>query len=479
MFPSLPIDWHSHWAQTLEFAAYVLVAGTVTVHVLLRRSAVPAALGWIGLAWLSPFLGGLVYYVFGINRVSRRGSKLARGGEARGTDQPAPARPPVSPHIAALAPIGRRITASPLSAGNRIAILETGDEAYPAMLEAIAGATKSIALASYIFRDDDAGRDFSDALIAAKARGVEVRVLLDSIGVGYFRPGTLRRLKRGGVSAARFLHTWVPWRMPFLNMRNHKKLLIVDGALGFTGGLNIGAENLARAPIAERVGDIHMRIEGPVVRQLMESFARDWSFTAEEELSGDVWWPALATTGDGFARGIDSGPDADIYKLEALLGAALAQAKARIRIVTPYFLPDDRLLFAIALAQLRGVTVDIVIPEKTDYFFLDWAMRAHLRFFSRAPESIYLSPRPFDHAKLMTVDGEWGLIGSSNWDTRSLRLNFEFDLECYDHKFVTALDLLIDARIAHGTKLDREALMAAPRWRRLRDAFVRLLLPYL
>ena len=216
-----------------------------------------------------------------------------------------------------------------------------------------------------------------------------------------------------------------------------------------------------------------------MARHLLARFSRDLIFTAEDELSGDVWWPALSATGDGFARGIDSGPDADIYKLEALLGAALAQAKARIRIVTPYFLPDDRLLFAIALAQLRGVTVDIVIPEKTDYFFLDWAMRAHLRFFSRAPESIYLSPLPFDHAKLMTVDGEWCLVGSSNWDARSLRLNFEFCLEVYGGELPETLGRHFETVLASSSPIDLAQVDSRPFPRKLRDAFAKLFSPYL
>jgi cardiolipin synthase len=281
------------------------------------------------------------------------------------------------------------------------------------------------------------------------------------------------------VRAARFLHTWVPWRMPFLNMRNHKKLLVVDGVVGFTGGLNIGAEYGARAPSDNYVDDVHARVTGPVVRYLTETFARDWSFTTGETLDEGIWWSPLDSAGLVFARGIRSGPDADIDKLETILSAALAQASTRVRIVTPYFLPDERLLFAIAQAHLRGIVVEILIPSQTDYFFLDWAMRAHLRFFEGAPAGNYFSPAPFDHAKLMTVDGEWCLIGSSNWDIRSLRLNFEFDLECFDRALAAEIDAIIDSRISRSHKFDPVALQSVPKWVRCRDAAVRLLLPYL
>ena len=237
-------------------------------------------------------------------------------------------------------------------------------------------------------------------------------------------------------------------------MRNHRKLLVVDGALAFTGGMNIGAENLQALHPKDFITDIHFRVQGPVVRLIMDAFARDWNFTTGEALDDDFWWPEQAAAGPVYARGLRSGPDADIYKLEMLLGAALSLAKKRIRILTPYFLPDARLQFAIAQACLRGVEVDIVIPEQCNYLVMDWAMRAHLRFFRHMAVNIYTTPLPFDHSKLCTLDDGWCLIGSSNWDARSFRLNFEFDLECYDAALAKKLDAIIDAKIARGTRLD-------------------------
>jgi cardiolipin synthase len=473
------ISWPSPLIVWLAVSVCVLIASVVSVHVLLTKRDVRAALGWIGLTWFSPLLGGVVYYIFGINRVTRRALKFKtpEGDGASPTGPPPHMDVPVN--IAVLADMGLEATGSPLLAGNRVSLLQGGDEAYAAMITAISDARKSIVLASYIFRNDAVGHTFVDALAEAHRRGVAVRVLLDSIGTGYLYSGAFRRLKARGVRTARFLHTWVPWRMPFLNMRNHKKLLVVDGVVGFTGGLNIGAEYGVRARSDNYVDDVHARVTGPVVRYLTDTFVRDWSFTTGETLDGDIWWPLLDSPGVVFARGIRSGPDADIDKLETILSAAFAQARTRVRIVTPYFLPDERLLFAIAQASSRGIIVEILIPSKTDYFFLDWAMRAHLRFFEGAPADIYFSPAPFDHAKLMTVDGEWCLIGSSNWDIRSLRLNFEFDLECFDRALVAEIDAIIDSRIARSHKLDPVALQSASKWVRTRDAAVRLLLPYL
>ena len=187
----------------------------------------------------------------------------------------------------------------------------------------------------------------------------------------------------------------------------------------------------------------------------------------------------LPACGPVQARGLRSGPDADLYKIEMLAGAALMLAKKRLRIVTPYFLPDQRLQFAIAQASMRGVEVEIVLPQKSDHLFMEWAMMGHLRFFKHIAASVHLSPPPFDHSKLMTVDGEWSLIGSSNWDARSFRLNFEYDLECYQSDLTDRLDAIIDDRIARGRKLSYAELASRPVLIRLRDAAARLLMPYL
>ena len=463
--------------EAMVLAFHVLLAGLVTVNVLLKKNDVPRALGWIGLVWLTPIFGGLLYYLFGINRVTRRALKM-RWQKAR-SGGPDAACPDTAENIALLCAASGRISGEPLAAANALRILHRGDEAYPVMLDEIRRAQNCIALSSYIFRNDAAGRDFADALIDAARRGVKVRVLLDGIGAGYFFIPILYRMRKGGVSCERFMHTWLPWRMPFLNMRNHRKMLVVDGHIAFTGGMNIGAENSKHLAGPEAITDTHFRLEGPVVRVIMDAFARDWSFTTGEWLEDDCWWPALPPAGEVFARGVRSGPDADIYKSEMILGAALSLARKRIRIITPYFLPDPRLQFAIAQAGMRGVAIQIVIPAKTNQTLMNWAMRGHLRFFRHIRAGIIATPAPFDHSKLCTVDGEWSWIGSSNWDARSMRLNFEMDVECVNRDFTARLDAMIDEKIARGTRIDPEALASEPVWLRLRNAAARLLMPYL
>lgn len=479
--PSLELNLPFDLNVNLIALADALAAAVVTAHILLRKHDVRAAIGWIGLAWLSPIAGPALYYFFGINRVTRRAARLtpgvARRGPAVAAVSVAPDNPPLPENILTIARVGDRVTDHPLARGNAISPFFSGDEAYPAMLDAIGAARRSIALASYIFRADRVGNAFIEALREARGRGVEIRVLVDGIGSGYLFSSSVRELQRAGIVVARFMHHWLPWRMPFLNMRSHKKLLVVDGTIGFAGGLNLGAENLRRLRRARTVDDVHFRVDGPVVSQLMLTFAEDWNFTTGEALSGDTWWPDIAPAGPVLARGISSGPDEDIGKLEAILATAVAAAKQRLRIVTPYFLPDQRLMSGIELAALRGVQVDVVLPERSDHRLLDWAMRAHLRLMAVPGVTVYLTPTPFDHSKLATVDGVWCALGSANWDVRSLRLNFEFMLECYGVSTASDIDRVIDGKIARARRLSLLDGRSLPV--KFRDAAARLLLPYL
>jgi cardiolipin synthase len=456
---------------------HILLAICVTVHVLFHKRDAGASIGWIGLAWFSPILGSALYVIFGINRVKRRASQLRRQRAARPV-----AEPPISPpgrddHLAALERAGDRITRHPAERGNAVAVLHNGDEAYPEMIAAIEAAETSVALSTYIFRADQAGDAFIDALVRACRRGVQVRVLIDGIGGGYFLSPTYRRLRRHQVPVFRFMHSPLPWRMPLLNLRTHKKLLVVDGRVAFTGGLNIGSENLVADCSRHPVRDGHFRFEGPVVAQLIDAFAADWFFVAEEDLVGDAWFPPLDGAGEAVARAIVSGPDEDLEKIEFMILEAIACARQSIKVTTPYFLPDDRLITALALAAMRGVEVDVIVPARSNHRALDWAMRAQIGPLVAAGCRIWRSPPPFNHSKMMTVDGIWCLIGSANWDMRSFRLNFELNMEVYHADIVQRIDDLMAAR--RGALMTGAELDDRPPSVKLIDSGARLMLPYL
>ena len=467
--------WNAYGALIVT-SLHVGLAVLVTMHVLLHKRDVPAAIGWMGLAWLSPIIGPGLYWMFGINRVRRRAYRISRRYAAR--------RPPLPPigalrseKYAALERAVGVITHRPTLAGNMITPLRNGDEAYPVMLQAIAEAKSTIGFTSYIFEADEAGPPFIEALIAAKRRGVEVRVILDGLGSGYIFSVAVYRLQRGGVKVARFLHSWLPWRMAFLNLRNHKKILVVDGQRGFIGGLNISAHNLKTCEPRSAVRDMHFEVRGPVVEQITEAFVTDWEFATSEELRGLTWFPQSPPCGPALARVVTSGPDQDIEKIEFMFLQAIGSAQRSIKIITPYFLPDERLITALALAAMRGIDVDIVVPENSDHRIIDWAVTAHISPILSAGGRIWRAPMPFEHSKLMTIDGGWSLVGSANWDQRSLRLNFELNMEVYDHDFTALITEKIAERRGDEIKLD--ALKARPLPIRLRNSAARLLLPYL
>ncbi|KPF72785.1 hypothetical protein IP69_02680 [Bosea sp. AAP35] len=471
---ALPTSLVDHGPLLLS-VGHVATAGVVTIHALMRKRDVPAAIGWIGLAWLSPMFGPLLYLGFGINRVKRRARRL------RGTDDGGPAAPetvviPAGP-TGSLQLAVRQITGSDTQPGSVSAVLDCGDEAYPKMLAAIEAATTSIALSTFIFRNDELGQRFIAALTRAHRRGVAVRVLIDGFGGGFLFSRAYHALRRNGVPAARYLHSLLPWKMPLLDLRLHKKILLLDGHSAFIGGLNIGAENMLATRPADPVRDVHFLVEGPVVLQVMSSFQDDWAFSTGEILEGPLWFPPIETRRSAPARTISSGPDQSVDQLLMVLLSAINSASSSLRIATPYFLPDEQVITALQLAALRGVAVDIVIPARNNHRLMGWAMQAHIRPLLKAGCRIWRSPRPFDHSKLATMDDHWCLIGSANWDARSLRLNFEITMEFYDGDLAQRLSRLIDSK--RGGAVTLEQIDA--RWPivKIRDAAARLLMPYL
>ncbi len=485
------MDWDNVWNLVKEIWPHLVAGLTFTVdlaaaaHVVLKKRDTRSAIGWVGIIWLVPILGVVLYVLLGINRVQRRaltlrgGARQAAGQFACAPGQLASLESPRAAHLSTLVKMVGELTTRPLMAGNEVKPLINGDEAYPEMLRAIGEAQKSVTLASYIFDNDRAGRMFAEALGAAVKRGVEVRVLIDDVGARYTWPSIEHALHAAGVPMARFLPTFLPGRWVYANLRNHRKIMVVDGREGFTGGLNIReGHDLALNP-AYPIQDLHFQIRGPVVTQLQEVFATDWEFATGEVLSGDRWRATAEQVGTVLARGITTGPDGDLDKLRMALLGAIACAESSISIVSPYFLPDETLIAALNVAALRGVQVDIVLPGVNNLWLVQWASMAQLWEVLERGCRVWLTPAPFDHAKLMVVDRLWTLLGSANWDPRSLRLNFEFNVECYDSDLAGRLQDWIGHKIAAARRLTLEQIEGRSLPVRLRDGIARLLTPYL
>ncbi len=433
-----------------------------------------------------PLAGPLLYLFFGVNRVRTRARKLRRltlplqfyderpevvtSAEVSSLALP--------PDFAPLARIGDSVTAKPLVGGNHIEALHNGEEVYPAMLEAIENARRSLYLTTYIFETNRTGLRFVEALAAAVKRGVDVRVLIDGIGEFYSFPPAGRILRKRGVQVARFMPPKLLPPTLHINLRNHRKILIADGALGFTGGMNIGDRHLtADGSRANRVVDIHFRLAGPIVQQMALTFLDDWRFCTGQETAFETMLPPDA--GDGICRVIDDGPNEEMDKLSMILVGAVSAAGSRVAIVTPYFLPPREMIAALQSAALRGVEVMLILPAKNNLPFVHWATRNLLWELLQRGVRVYYQPPPFVHTKLFLVDHAYVQVGSANLDPRSLRLNFELNVEVLDEAFARRLLAHVEQirRTSHEltlAELDNRSLAL-----RLRDALAWLFSPYM
>ena len=267
--------------------------------------------------------------------------------------------------------------------------------------------------------------------------------------------------------------------MASLNLRNHRKILVVDGQTAFTGGMNIRQGNVLAEKPKHPVQDLHFRVQGPVVGRLQEAFANDWAFTTGETLCQEIWFPELQESGTVIARVVTDGPDADFEILRWALLAALAEAETSVQILTPYFLPDQALVTALNLAALRGVRVDIILPEANNLPYMHWASRSLWWQVLERGCRLWLTPPPFDHSKLMIVDGHWVLLGSANWDARSLRLNFELNVECYGRDFADEMSKIVENKLRGAREVTLAEVDGRSYPAKLRDSIARLLSPYL
>jgi cardiolipin synthase A/B len=482
------MNWLDHLAEFWPYLAAgfsFLAALLASVHAVLNKRDSRAAALWLGFIWLLPALGPVLYIALGVNRIRRHAQSLRIGrGRRDGIPKPIPddmGEPHrlEAKHLRMLAHVVDRVATRPLVAGNHIQALVNGDQAFPPMLAAIENATTSISLATYIFDNDRSGNQFVAALGRAVARRVQVRVLIDDAGARYSWPSIVGQLKKAGVPVARFLPTLAPWRLTTMNLHNHRKLLVADGRIGFTGGINIRAGNVLADQPRKPVQDLHFKIAGPVVTQLQEAFANDWEFTTDEVLAGDAWFPGLKESGNAIARVITDGPDADYDKARWTLLGALSCAQSSVRILTPYFLPDQALITALNLAALRGVQVDIILPRKNNLSFVHWASRAMWWQVLERGCRLWLTPPPFDHSKLMIVDSHWVFLGSANWDPRSLRLNFELNVECYGRDFAGAMEVVVQNKLREAKPVTLEEVDGRSLPVKLRDGVTRLFTPYL
>lgn len=470
--------------QWISFALGGLVSVLGAGHALFSKRDPRSAFAWVAICLMWPVAGVLLYAIFGKNRIQTRarqlqGASLTDYNLVDYHTELSVASRALREHYPSLAILSGATSGRPLLAGARVDLLINGEEAYPAMLEAIDQARHSVYLASYIFDGGGIGQCFIDSLSAARHRGVEVRVLIDGVGRLYSFPRADKCLEKAGVATALYLPpSLLPPKMT-INLRNHRKLLVVDGETAFTGGMNIRQHHMAQSGKKHlRTEDIHFRVRGPVVQQLQAVFVADWHFASRIAINpGPFRGKALA---DGACcRVITDGPNDDIDKLTRILIAAIGTALNSIVIMTPYFLPSRELDLALQLAALRGVRVQIILPGNTNMPFVNWATFHMLDEMLAAGVEFYLYTGPFVHSKLLVVDDYYVQIGSSNMDPRSLRLNFEVTVEIYDEASAEPLVAYFADALAISRPLTAKQLARRSPIGRFGSAVFWLMSPYL
>ena len=467
------------WACGLAAALLHVVLVLFVVFHCLRAPREPrSSLLWIAITCAFPVIGFLFYLAVGINRMPAKRWRKKKSDEVLWNFLlPVPANGEIMQPSAYWREIARAprpvlrdsysLTLNQvldqlgmhdsLLGGNTVQALPDGTNAYPAMLHAIEQARHHIHLQSYIIAPDDAGRKLMELLARRAREGIRVRVLYDSYGSararwrGFFRAyASVPNMSVVGFSQANILR-----RQMQINLRNHRKLLVVDGASAFLGGLNISDGNLGIGGIRGAIHDFHFKVTGPSVLDLQYTFLRDWYYMTEEDpeiILGAPYFPSPVLAGDVPMRVLNAGPT-DVEALGDVFFNLICGAKKEILIVTPYFIPTEDLRSALRSAALRGVDVRILVPKRGNNWLAQYAARSFFEELLVSGVRIFERFPPFMHTKLIVADGRIVVLGSANFDTRSIRLNYETSMLVCDAKFGERMKALLHADLIQSTEV--------------------------
>lgn len=456
---------------TLSFSLWLLAQ---------RRLQPALTLSWLFAFILAPWVACPAFLISGYARhrrgVRRRNRPKRTHWRAR-LAAPAATREPAH-DLAGVARIAEAGTGFPVSQGNQVRIL---DEAYAitgAIAEAMEGAKDHIHFEYYILQPDETGQYFRDLLIRKAEAGVTCRVLVDHVGSFSLHEDFLAPLRKAGVQFAWFEPVRLT-RMRGAHLRNHRKLVIIDGKTAFLGSQNIGNEYLQwpRKKLSWR--DTQVRVAGPAVHALQTVFLEDWEMATAEKVQEERYFPPLLPQGAAPVQILPTGPDEDELLMETTFSALVHSAHQRITLMTPYLVPTLPMLVALESAVKRGVKVEFLLPERSDQWITDLAARAWFRDLVRAGCHISLYRRTFLHAKVVTIDSRAALIGSANMDERSFHLNFELGALLYDPESVTTLVASFDRHLHESRGIDKKSVERVPVIEAIRDGLLRVMSPWL
>lgn len=467
--------WAGSFWPWISLAWALHIAGLAVWIVLQKREPV-ATLSWLLALALLPVLGFVIYFFLGPRRIRRQRLRrlLTRERLAQLTpDAEAPAEP-------GLQRLAQMVTGFPPTHCTETTLLPGGEATIDAIVAAIGQARDHIHLEYYIFEPDHTGRQVRDALVARARAGVRVRLLLDAVGSARLGRRFLAPLREAGARIAWF-HPVSParlrarLRLPLINFRTHRKLVVIDGALGFTGGVNICDEGNARHS-ASAFHDLHVSLRGEAVRWLQVTFVEDWHYATGRILDEAALWPALPR-GEIPCHVLPSGPDSRWEPVHRLAVEAIHQARERVWLVTPYFVPSEAALLALTAAAQRGLEVRLLVPRRGDSRLVTWAARSYFGELMRAGVAVYEYRPRMLHSKALLIDRTLAVVGSANFDHRSFRLNFELCVAWWDRGVAQRLESLLAQDFEAAERLPTRRRIS--RFQRLMEAIARLLSPLL
>ena len=479
-------EWltREHVVLTLSviWTVYVLV---VSCWILLQRSAPVATLSWLLSMTVIPLVGIGVYYFFGPQRLKRQRFKRLRSrrrSKVRASVAHLREKVPQAPErLHQVAKLVTSATNYPVSTAYQVDLLVGGAATFDSIMDAVRHAQRSIHLEYYVFEPDQTGLGLIEALTLKAREGVSVKLLLDALGSKRLSVKYYRQLQEAGGEVALFHPTKLGRRVrPVINFRTHRKIVVIDGRIGYTGGVNITDEEDKRiSPAAYH--DVHVRLQGPVVGSLQTVFLEDWNYAldyrhpcAPEEL--ETLLPELPE-GEQVVQIMASGPDSDMEAIHRVHVSAIHAANCRVWLTTPYFVPTEAAMLALTNAALRGVDVCLLVPEKSDSVIVTAAARSYFDELIKSGVKVFEYQARMLHSKTMVVDDMVGIIGTANFDNRSFRLNYEVCAVVYGEEFAAKLD----QQFLEDLKLSRRVGYARPQSfiQRLWDSLARLFSPLL
>lgn len=467
----------------ISFVGYLFTLALLRWVLLMKKEQPTSTVAWVMAIILIPYLGGLLFVLFGINRVDRRARLKLAADRAIERELPGltlyQILPEELPHDLprTLMRLASRTSRTSPTGGNDVLLISDTNQILGLIEQAIGAAEETLHLEYYIWQRDKTGTRLRDLVIKKAREGVKVRFLFDGIGSLYLNNRFLQPMRDAGIEVAAFLPGATFRERWSLNLRNHRKIVVVDGRIAFTGGMNIGDEYLGLNRDRGYWRDCHLRIEGPAVLQLQQTFAEDWYFATGQPLTDLALYPDPGDPGNMVAQVIAGGPTGVYNTTRLVMFEAITQARSSILMTTGYFVPPLELALALEAAAMRGVKVRLLVPGRSSYLWTIYAGRSYYEALLSAGAEIYEYQRGALHSKALTVDGEWSFVGSANFDNRSLLLNFEAGLAIADLRMASQLAKQFEVDVRDSRQINFDEWSQRPTWYSLTENAFRMFAP--